>query len=98
MKKSILKTVGALAVASIAVFGIKAQDWKTNPASLYLPNFDASTNPIEWKPGTNFLTITNLVYVQMEGVAIVRVTDSQWQVITNQYADKLLTNTVSFYK
>ena len=88
-----LKTVGALAVASIAVFGIKAQDY---PESLYVTNFDAYT--MKWNPGTNFLTITNLVYVQMEGSIIVRVTDSQWQAITNRYADKLQTNTISFYR
>jgi hypothetical protein len=96
MKMTIRKLVVVVAVSCSALFGIKAKDWKANPASLYLTNLDAYT--IKWNPGTNFLTITNLVYVQMEGSVIVRVTDAQWKTITNHYAAKLTTNTISFYK
>jgi len=48
--------------------------------------------------GKNVLTITNRAWLQFEGVAIVRVTDSEWAILTNAYPSKLVTNQIEFYK
>ena len=53
-----------------------------------------STN---WQ-GTNFLTITNRAWLQFEGVAVIRVTDSEWTLLTNSYPSKLATGPIEFYK
>ena len=100
MKLKTLIMLGAVIVGSGALLGItlaSADDtyWKTNAQSLY------STN-IAWLRisndfGTPFLTISNRPYVQFEGGScVVRVTDSEWQSITNHYAEKIKTNTITF--
>lgn len=47
--------------------------------------------------GSNFLTISNRVWVKMDGTAIVRVADDEWKMITNQYRHNLTTNHLIFY-
>jgi hypothetical protein len=88
--------VGALAVACIALSIVKAQDCKTNSASLCITMEDVHT--CGWNPSTNFLTISNRVWVQFGGSAIVRVSDAEWRQITNAYPDKLTTDSLSFWK
>jgi hypothetical protein len=53
-----------------------------------------STN---WQ-GTNFLTITNRAWLQFNGVAIIRVTDSEWTLLTNSYPSNLVKGPIEFYK
>lgn len=80
---------GILAVACMA----HADDWKTNFQSLYATNTVVLTSA-----NTPFLIITNRPYVQFEdGKCVVRVTDAEWQSITNHYADKIKTNSITFY-
>lgn len=80
-------------VACSAWFGVMAQSRK--PLTNSTNGFLSLTN--NWDIGTNFLTLTNRVWVQMEGSAIVRVTDDEWNLITNYYHAKLTTKTLSFY-
>lgn len=93
--KSLSLTATALAVGCIALFGVMAQP-ETEP-NIYAPsNRLVLTN--KWTGGTNFLTLTNRVWVQFDGGSvIVRVTDSEWALITNHYADRLVTNEIKFY-
>lgn len=46
---------------------------------------------------TNFLTLENRAWVQMVGVAIVRVTDDEWKLVTNYFREHVTTNPVIFY-
>ncbi len=51
-----------------------------------------------WK-GTNFLTISNRPWVNFgRGSVVVRVTDVEWNLITNRYPEKLDTNRLEFWK
>ena len=47
--------------------------------------------------GTNFLTITNLIWVRKDWAIIVRVTDAEWNIITNHYWADVTTGNLSFY-
>lgn len=67
----------------------------TNPPSNYSTNsqFIIRASP----PTTNFLTIYNRAYVQIEGTVIIRCTDAEWSTITNQYRHAIQTNQLKFY-
>lgn len=48
--------------------------------------------------GEKFLTISNCTYVQIGNSTLIRVTDSEWQKVTNHYSKFLQTNTLQFYR
>jgi hypothetical protein len=101
MKLKSLITLGAVIVGFGTVLGItlaSADDnyWKTNTQSLYTTNIAwlTITNDFE----TPFLTISNRPFIQFEGGScVVRVTDAEWNTITNHYAGKIKTNSITFY-
>ncbi len=67
-------------------------DWSTN--SLTFTNFSVFTNNF----GEPFLTISNRPYVAFSGRSfVIRVTDSEWHQITNQYPKRIETNAITFY-
>ena len=93
---SALAAVGFGAWLGITVARGDANYLATNSQSLYVTNFQWLTITNSW--GTPFLTISNRPYVQFEGGScVVRVTDAEWQSITNHYADKIKTNSITFY-
>jgi len=47
--------------------------------------------------GTNFLTLTNRAHLRMGGVVIVRVTDGEWNLLTNYYRTNLTTGNWEFW-
>ena len=46
--------------------------------------------------GTNFMTITN-PYLYMNGTVIIRVSDREWNLLTNHYSNAIKTNHIKFY-
>lgn len=65
--------------------------WSSN--DLWLTNLLVFTN--SW--GTNFLTLSNRTYVSIRGTALIKFTDSEWNLITNYYKDHLVTNDLVFW-
>ena len=102
MKNKILGLLALAAVGSTCWLGITvargdAEYLKTNGIPITSTNIVWLTNS-SWNMGTNFLTISNRPYVQFEGGScVVRVTDAEWQSITNHFADKIKTNSITFY-
>lgn len=43
-------------------------------------------------------SITNRPWLKMEGAMIIRVTDSEWALLTNAFPKNLQTNTITFFK
>ena len=99
MRKKLLKISALAAVGFGAWLAIARGDTNyraTNSQSLYVTNVQWLTITNSW--GTPFLTTSNRPYVQFEGGScVVRVTDAEWESITNHYADKIKTNSITFY-
>lgn len=91
--KTRIKIISAVVLASILLwFGITFESRGINTNQAFV-----LTNAWTWS-GTNFLTISNRPYVQFEDrTIVVRVTDAEWNAVTNHYPDKLRTNSISFW-
>lgn len=102
MKKNLLIALALAAVGGMCLLGITESrdafvvDGNTHRESIYTTN---SVYTITSTAGTEFLTISNRPYVQFGEVGgfILRVTDAEWQAITNHYSAKLQTNLLIFY-
>lgn len=44
-----------------------------------------------------FMVITGRTWLQLSGTCLVRLTDSEWEQLTNHYASGLVTNPILFY-
>ena len=101
MRNKTIKLLGLAAVGSTCWLGIthargNEEYWQTNSQSIYTTNIAWLTITNDF--GTPFLTISNRPYVQFEGGScVVRVTDAEWKSITNHFADKIKTNSITFY-
>ena len=49
-------------------------------------------------PTEAFLTLSNRTFLKFGASAVVRVTDEEWSILTNQYRAKLITSDFVFYK
>lgn len=57
-----------------------------------------NTNSVPNISETNFLTISNRVWLQLGGAAIVRVDEPEWRILTNAYRTNLTTNAIVFWR
>jgi hypothetical protein len=65
--------------------------WRTNMVLL-------TNGGAWWHAGeTNFLSITNRPYVALFGTPLIKFTDQEWEMITNYYRHKIVTNDLDFY-
>jgi len=91
-----LAFVGSTCWLAVTATRAGDEDWKANGQSLYTTN--TTWLLITNTPGTPFLTISNRPYVQFEsGSCVVRVTDAEWNTITNHYRKNIKTNSLTFY-
>jgi hypothetical protein len=79
--------IGTMAIATIAA---------TNQLDPLI--FNNNTTIIMINEYTNFLTLSNMIYIQYESMSLFNITDSNlWHLITNHYRDGLKTNDIIFY-
>ncbi len=95
MKTKSIKTALAVMLCWGAYIGFGADKTNTQTSLLIWTSTNSHALFLE---STNFLTISNRAYLILRGATIVRVTDVEWNLITNAYPQAISTNEIHFFK
>src|SRR5437773_7560324 len=96
---SIVRSIfAAILLLSVAILPwVRTAEKEAGPITFTTNDYSALVMTNIFDYGTNFLTISNRTHLDIHGTVLLRLTDQEWDLITNYFSEFLTTNEISFY-